>query len=240
MKVTLQDLVISGAHYGHLTRFWNPKMKPYIYGSYCSTHIINLEHTVKQLERVQGYLEELGTAGRTVLFVCTKPYATELIRAVATECAMPYVNYRWLSGLLTNFKTVRSSIERLATMEEEIAGGVLKELTKKEGIRYMLTKEKLERAIGGVRDMSEHPDAMFVIDAGRHRGCIMEANTLNIPVIGVVDTNHSPDGIDYVIPGNDDSRQATQLYLDVAKESLLRARKLREQSLVAEVAANGG
>ena len=212
MTSSIRELMLAGAHFGHRARFWSPKMSAYIFGKYHSTHIINLDETLIGLSRAADFLKSTAAGGGTVLFLCTKKAGADSIAAAAKRVDMPYVDQRWLGGILTNFKTTRNSVGSLQRIEEEIELGALRRLTKKEGIKLILAKDKLNAAIGGIRDMTDLPDALFVIDAGWHKGAIREANKLGIPVVAVVDTNHSPEGIDYVIPGNDDSRQAIAVY----------------------------
>lgn len=234
MSTDIRELMLAGAHFGHRVRFSNPKMKPFIYGKYHSTHIINLDHTLEALARATDYLKSVAESNGKILYVCTKGAATEAIQEEAQTVGMPYVNKRWLGGILTNFKTTRNSVERLEKVEAEIADGALKNMTKKEGIKLLLTKDKLEKAIGGIREMTELPDALFIIDAGWHKGAVREANKLGIPVVAVVDTNHSPDDIDYVIPGNDDSREAIRIYLREATAAIATGKKTWEANLLAE------
>ena len=227
MDLSARDLMLAGAHFGHRTRFWHPLMAPYIYRVYNNTHIINLDATLTRLVEACEYLERLGKNGGVALFVCAKPYAAELLAAHARRAEMPYINQRWLGGLLTNFKTMRQSVERLQKMDDDFKSGLLRNLTKKEGIKFLTRRDKLEKAIGGVREMRERPDALCLIDAGRHRGAIREANRLGISVVSVVDTNHSPQGVDHVIPGNDDSKQATDLYLREMANAIIRGKAAR-------------
>ena len=231
--------MLAGAHFGHRTRFWNPQMAPYIYCSYYQTHIINLDHTLAGLERAAEFLGAVAEEGGVILFVCAKSVGGETISQYAKAAAMPFVSHRWLGGMLTNFKTTRNSVERLEKVEKQIAEGLLKTLTKKEGMQAIAVKDKLERSIGGVREMNELPDALFIIDAHWHKGAVREANLLGIPVVSVVDTNSSPLGIDYAIPGNDDSRQAIEIYARLMSEAVASGCEKRIQNLAADVAAAG-
>jgi small subunit ribosomal protein S2 len=230
--------MLAGGHFGHRTRFWNPKMAPYIYGTYYQTHIINLDHTLSGLEKASEFFGSVSLDGGTILYVCAKPVGSEAIMTQARAASMPYMSQRWLGGMLTNFKTTLKSVERLKSVEADIESGILKTLTKKEGIQLLSTKDKLEKSIGGVREMNELPDALFIIDAGWHKGAVREANLLGIPVVSVVDTNHSPEGVDYVIPGNDDSRQAVEIYARLMSEAIIAGREERTRQ-VAIAAASG-
>lgn len=240
MNTNIRELMLAGAHFGHRTRFWNPKMAAYIYGKYHSTHIINLDHTVSRLGEAAGFLKSIVASGGNVLYLCTKTFAADIIEEEAAKINMPYINKRWLGGMLTNFKTTRDSVNRLAALEQRISDGALRESTKKEGLKLMAQKEKLDKAIGGISDMKELPEALFLIDVGWHKGAVREANKLGIPVVAVVDTNHSPDNIDYVIPGNDDSREAVKLYIREISLAIAEGKREWEQSLVADVRAVGG
>jgi len=210
--ISMRQMLEAGVHFGHQTRYWNPKMAPFIFGSRNSIHIINLEHTVPRLEAASQYVKRLVADGGTVLFVGTKRSAQEAIRQEAARCGMPFVSHRWLGGMLTNFKTIRQSIRRLEEIEEMQDSGAIDQLTKKEGLQLSREQEKLERSLGGIKELGGLPDAIFVIDVGHEKIAVNEANVLGITVVGVVDTNCSPDTIDYVIPGNDDAMRAAQLY----------------------------
>ena len=188
MSADMRELILAGAHFGHRTRFWNPKMEQFIYGVYNRTHIINLDHTVAGMRRASRFFEDVGATGGTALYVCAKGAGSEIVREEARRAEMPFVDHRWLGGLLTNFKTTLSSVDRLRKIEESIDAGALDSLTKKEGLKLIGRKEKLERAVGGVREMKKLPDALCVIDVGWHKGAVREANKLGIPVAGVVDT----------------------------------------------------
>jgi small subunit ribosomal protein S2 len=208
----MRQMLEAGVHFGHQTRYWNPKMAPFIFGARNSIHIINLEHTVPRLQTASTFVKRLVADGGTVLFVGTKRSAQDAIRTEAARCGMPFVSHRWLGGMLTNFKTIRQSIRRLEEIEEMQESGAIEQLTKKEGLQLSREQEKLERSLGGIKDLNGLPDAIFVIDVGHEKIAVHEANVLGITVIGVVDTNCSPDTIDYVIPGNDDAMRAAQLY----------------------------
>ena len=212
MSVTMREMLECGVHFGHQTRFWNPRMAPYIFGHRNRIHIVNLEKTIVMYQEALKFVRKLTANRGTVLFVATKRQAQEIIREEAIRCATPYVDDRWLGGMLTNYKTVKLSIKRLKDMQAMVADGSVEKLIKKEGLLFQRELAKLERSLGGIKDMDGLPDAMFVIDVGYQKNAVAEANKLGIPVIGVVDTNHTPEGIDYVIPGNDDSSRAIRLY----------------------------
>jgi small subunit ribosomal protein S2 len=221
MSVSLRQMLEAGVHFGHQTRFWNPKMAPFIYGHRNKIHIINLEKTLPCLQDALKFVRQLAANRGTILFVGTKRQAGEVIAAEAARCGMPYVDERWLGGMLTNFKTVKASIKKLKEMQAQQAEGGLESLTKKEALMFEREIEKLQKSIGGIADMATVPDALFVIDVGYHKIAVAEANKLGIPVVGVVDTNHSPEGIDYVIPGNDDSAKAVTLYARAVADAVL-------------------
>jgi small subunit ribosomal protein S2 len=232
---TMRQMLEAGVHFGHQTRFWNPKMAPYIFGHRNKIHIVNLEKTLVMYQDAMKYMRQLAANRGTVLFVGTKRQAREIVAQEARRAGMPYVDERWLGGMLTNFKTVKTSIKRLRDMEATVADGGVERMSKKEALLFSREMEKLSKAIGGIKDMNGLPDALFVIDVGYHKIAITEAQKLGVPLIGVVDTNHNPDGIDYVIPGNDDSGKAIQLYAQGAADAILegRANALQE-------AAKGG
>lgn len=236
MTTSIRELMLAGAHFGHRTRFWNPQMEEYIYGTYYQTHVINLDMTMNGLQKAAEFVKNITSENGVVVYVGAKAVTSEVIQAEADSVSMPYVNHRWLGGMLTNFKTTLNSVSRLAKMENDIASGMLAGLTKKEGIRLVAAKEKLVRSIGGVREMKELPDALFIVDVGWHRGAVREANLLGIPVIAVVDTNHSPAGVDYVIPGNDDSRQAIKIYAEVISNAVREGRDLAAAKATAAAA----
>ena len=221
---TMRQMLEAGVHFGHQTRFWNPKMAPYIYGHRNKIHIVNLEKTLVMYQGAMKYMTQLASNRGTVLFVGTKRQAREIVAQEAKRAGMPYVDERWLGGMLTNFKTVKTSIKRLRDMEAMQADGSFDRMSKKEALLFSREMEKLSKAIGGIKDMNGLPDALFVIDVGYHKIAITEAVKLGVPVVGVVDTNHSPDGIDYVIPGNDDSGKAIQLYAEGAADAILAGR----------------
>ena len=209
-QVSMRDLLQAGAHFGHQTRFWNPKMDQYIFGARNKIHIINLEHTVPAMNKALEAVSNLAEKNRKILFVGTKRAASKIVGQEAERAGMPFVNHRWLGGMLTNYKTIRGSIKRLKDLETQEADGTFTRLTKKEALMRTRAKEKLIRSIGGIKEMGGLPDALFVIDVEHERIAVTEANNLRIPVIGVVDTNSNPDGIDIVIPGNDDALRAIQ------------------------------
>lgn len=219
-KVSMRDLFEAGAHFGHRTRFWNPKMAPYIYGKRGDIHIINLEQTVPMLNDALNFLGTVVANGGRVMFVGTKRSASESVEAAAKRCGMPYVNFRWLGGMMTNFKTIRQSIRRLEEIERMAEDGTYGKLAKKEVIVLEREKEKLARSLTGIRNMKQLPDVLFVIDVGHEHIAIQEARKLGIPVVGIVDTNGDIDGVDYIIPGNDDSVRAIRLYLEAAADAV--------------------
>ncbi len=219
--VNMRQLLEAGVHFGHQTRYWNPKMAPYIFGERNKIHIINLERSLPMLRDACGYVKNLVSDGGTVLFVGTKRSAREAIRTEAERCGMPFVSYRWLGGMLTNFKTIKGSIKRLAEIETMKEDGTMEQLTKKEGLTLEREREKLERSLGGIKDMNSLPDAMFVIDVNHENIAVAEARKLGIPVVAIVDTNCSPDEIEHIVPGNDDAMRAIQLYTAVIADAVL-------------------
>lgn len=229
--VSMRDMLKAGVHFGHQTRYWNPKMKPFIFGARNKVHIINLEQTVPMFNEVLAQLTKVGERKGKVLFVGTKRAASESIKAAAESCDQYYVNNRWLGGMLTNWKTVRQSIKRLKDLETQSIDGTFEKLTKKEALMRTREMEKLEKSLGGIKNMGGLPDAIFVIDADHEHIAIKEANNLGIPVFAVVDTNSDPDGVDYVIPGNDDAIRAVQLYLNAAAQAY---KEGRSQDIVAQ------
>ncbi|MEZ5650630.1 MAG: 30S ribosomal protein S2 [Burkholderiaceae bacterium] len=239
MTVSMRQMLEAGVHFGHQTRFWNPKMAPYIYGHRNRIHIINLEKTVGLFQDAMNYLGRLAANRGTVLFVGTKRQAREIVAEEAHRAGMPYVDQRWLGGMLTNFKTVKTSVKRLRDMETTISEGGLERLVKKEGLLFQRDHDKLMRSLGGIKDMNGLPDALFVIDVGFHKIAVTEARKLGIPVVAVVDTNHSPDGIDYVIPGNDDSGRAIRLYAQAAADAILAGKSAALHETVAEISGEG-
>ncbi|PKF51474.1 30S ribosomal protein S2 [Enterovibrio nigricans] len=229
--VSMRDMLKAGVHFGHQTRYWNPKMKPFIFGARNKVHIINLEKTVPMFNDVLAELTKVGERKGKVLFVGTKRAASESVKAAAESCDQYYVNNRWLGGMLTNWKTVRMSIKRLKELEVQSTDGTFEKLTKKEALMRTREMEKLEKSLGGIKNMGGLPDALFVIDADHEHIAIKEANNLGIPVYAVVDTNSDPDGVDFVIPGNDDAIRAVQLYLNAAALSY---KEGRSQDIVAQ------
>jgi small subunit ribosomal protein S2 len=223
-NVTMRQMLEAGMHFGHQTRYWKPKMAPFIFGERNKIHIINLEKTLPMFNDAMNYLGKMTANGGKILFVGTKRSARDSIREEAERCGMPYVNHRWLGGMLTNFKTVKQSIKRLKDLENMASDGSFERLGKKEVLQLKREQEKLEQTLGGIKDMPRLPDVVFVIDVGHENIAINEAKKLGIPVVGVVDTNNSPDNVDYVIPGNDDAIRAIQLYLAAAADSILEAK----------------
>ncbi|HLV18195.1 MAG TPA: 30S ribosomal protein S2 [Pseudomonas sp.] len=224
-QVTMRDMLKAGVHFGHQTRYWNPKMAKYIFGARNKIHIVNLEKTLPMFNEALAYVEKLAAGKNKILFVGTKRSASKIVAEEATRCGMPYVDHRWLGGMLTNYKTIRASIKRLRELETQSQDGTFDKLTKKEALMRTRDLEKLERSLGGIKDMGGLPDALFVIDVDHERIAISEANKLGIPVIGVVDTNSSPEGVDYIIPGNDDAIRAVQLYLSAVADAVLRGKQ---------------
>ncbi len=235
MSVTMREMLEAGVHFGHQTRFWNPKMAPYIYGHRNKIHIINLEKTLPKFEEAMKFVRKLSGKRGTILMVGTKRQARDVINMEAHRSGMPFVDQRWLGGMLTNFKTVKGSLKKLKEMQVTKEAG-LDSLSKKEGLMFERELAKLEKDIGGIQDMSALPDALFVIDVGYHKIAVAEAIKLGIPIIGVVDTNHSPIGIDYVIPGNDDSAKAVALYAKAVADAVLEGRANAVNEVVAAVA----
>ncbi len=225
-KVSMRDMLQAGVHFGHQTRFWNPKMKPFIFGSRNNVHIINLEKTVPMFDDALNYLSSVASKKGKILFVGTKRAATEAVKEAALSCDQFFVNHRWLGGMLTNWKTVRQSIKRLKDLEAQSLDGTFEKLTKKEALMRTREMEKLVKSLGGIKDMGGLPDVLFVVDADHEHIAIKEANNLGIPVVSIVDTNSNPDGVDYIIPGNDDAIRAVQLYLNAAADSVRTAREL--------------
>ena len=233
MSVTMRQMLEAGVHFGHQTRYWNPKMAPYIFGHRNKIHIINLEKTLALYQEAVKFVRQLTANKGAILFVGTKRQAREIVREEALRCAMPFVDHRWLGGMLTNFKTVKQSIKRLKEMAQMAQDGSLERISKKEALGIQRGRQKLERSLGGIQDLASLPDALFVIDVGYQKGAIAEARKLGIPVVGVVDTNHSPDGIDYVIPGNDDSSRAIRLYARGIADAVLEGRTQAVEEVVA-------
>ncbi|MBK6715889.1 MAG: 30S ribosomal protein S2 [Burkholderiales bacterium] len=238
MSFTMREMLEAGVHFGHQTRFWNPKMAPFIFGHRNKIHIINLEKTVPLFHEANKFARQLAAKRGTILFVGTKRQAREVVAAEAARAGMPYVDQRWLGGMLTNFKTVKGSLKKLKDMQAQVEAG-LEQMNKKEGLLFQRELAKLEKDIGGIQDMNALPDALFVIDVGYHKIAVAEAQKLGIPVIGVVDTNHNPDGIDYVIPGNDDSAKAVALYARVMADAVVEGKANSINEVVEAVAATG-
>lgn len=235
-KVSMREMLQAGVHFGHRTRYWNPKMAPFIFGARNDIHIINLEQTLPMFQDVLNYAGRMAASKCKILFVGTKRAAQESIKEHATRCGMPYVDHRWLGGMLTNYKTVRLSIKRLKELEKMRDAGVFETMIKKEALMLSRELEKLERGLGGIKDMNGLPDALFIVDVGYEKIAVQEAQRLKIPVIGVVDTNHSPEGIDYVVPGNDDSMRAIDIYVGSVADAILEA---KSGNTVGEIIADG-
>jgi len=235
VSVTMRQMLEAGVHFGHQTRYWNPKMAPYIFGHRNKIHIINLEKTLTLYQDALKFARTLAANRQSILFVGTKRQAREIVREEAMRCQMPFVDHRWLGGMLTNFKTVKQSIKRLKEMEQMQVDGSFERISKKEALGLTREMAKLQRSLGGIKELSALPDALFIIDVGYQKGAVQEANKLGVPVIGVVDTNHNPEGIQYVIPGNDDSSRAIRLYARGMADAVLEG---RTQSLEEVVAAS--
>jgi len=223
-NVSMRDMLQAGVHFGHQTRYWNPKMKPFIFGSRNKVHIINLEKTVPLFNTALSYVSGVASKKGKVLFVGTKRAASDAVKDAAIKCDQFYVNKRWLGGMLTNWKTVRQSIKRLKDLEQQSQDGTFDKLTKKEVLMLQREMTKLESSLGGIKDMGGLPDVIFVIDADHEHIAVTEARNLGIPVVGVVDTNSNPDGVDFIIPGNDDAIRAVQLYLNAAADAVISGR----------------
>jgi small subunit ribosomal protein S2 len=234
MSTTMREMLEAGVHFGHQTRFWNPKMAPYIFGHRNKIHIINLEKSLPMFQDAMKYAKQLTANRGTILMVGTKRQAREIVAAEARRAGVPFVDTRWLGGMLTNFKTVKTSIKRLKDMKAQQEAG-LDSLSKKEQLTFTREIEKLEKDIGGIQDMTALPDAIFVIDVGFHKIAVAEAKKLGIPLIGVVDSNHSPEGIDYVIPGNDDSSKAVTLYARGIADAIIEGRSSAVSDVVKAV-----
>ena len=238
MSVTMREMLEAGVHFRHQTRFWNPKMAPYIFGHRNKIHIINLEKSLPLFQEAQKFAKQLAANRGTILMVGTKRQAREILSTEALRAGVPFVDQRWLGGMLTNFKTVKTSIKRLKEMKAQLETG-LDSLSKKEQLTFSREIAKLEKDIGGIQDMAALPDAIFVIDVGFHKIAVAEAKKLGIPLIGVVDTNHSPEGIDYVIPGNDDSAKAVTLYARGIADAIIEGRANAVNEVVKAVAPEG-
>jgi small subunit ribosomal protein S2 len=235
MSVSMREMLEAGVHFGHQTRFWNPKMAPFIFGHRNKIHIVNLEKTLPMFEEAAKYVRQLSANRGTILMVGTKRQSRDIVAQEARRAGVPFVDQRWLGGMLTNFKTVKTSIKRLKEMQAQKEAG-LDAMTKKEQLTFSREMEKLEKDIGGIQDMNALPDAIFVIDVGFHKIAVLEAKKLGIPLVGVVDTNHSPEGVDYIIPGNDDSAKAVALYARGIADAILEGRANAVNTVVSAVA----
>jgi small subunit ribosomal protein S2 len=232
MSVTMRQMLEAGVHFGHQTRFWNPKMAQYIFGHRNKIHIVNLERTLENFLAATKFVRQLAANRGTILFVGTKRQAREILVEEALRAGQPFVDQRWPGGMLTNFKTIKTSIKRLKEMEQTVADNGLERMSKKEALDFQREVDKLNKAIGGIKDMTTLPDAVFVIDVGYHKIAIAETRKLGIPIVGIVDTNHSPDGIDYVIPGNDDSSRAVRLYARGIADAVLEGKSQGVQGVM--------
>jgi small subunit ribosomal protein S2 len=230
----MREMLECGVHFGHQTRFWNPKMAPFIFGHRNKIHIINLEKTIALYQEALKFVRQMTANKGVIMFVGTKRQAREIVKEEAQRCGAPYVDHRWLGGMLTNYKTVKASIKRLKDMEAMAEDGTLDKLVKKEALNYQREIVKLERSLGGIKEMNGLPDALFVIDVGYHKGAVAEAKKLGIPIIAVVDTNHNPESVDYVIPGNDDSSRAIRLYARGVADAVLEGRNQVVQEIVSD------
>ena len=232
MSATMREMLEAGVHFGHQTRFWHPKMAPYIFGARNKIHIVNLEKTMEQYNAAMTYVRRLAANRGTILFVATKRQAREIIKEEAQRAGMPFVDHRWLGGMMSNFKTVKGSIKRLKELEAMKLDGTFERMNKREALTLTREYDKLMTSMGGIKDMVSLPDAMFIIDVGYQKIAVQEAIKLGIPLVGVVDTNHSPDGIDYVIPGNDDSSKAIRLYARGVADAILEGKSQAVQEIV--------
>jgi small subunit ribosomal protein S2 len=232
MSVTMRQMLEAGVHFGHQTRYWNPKMSEYIFGHRNKIHIVNLERTLEKYNDAMKYIRQLASNKGTILFVGTKRQARDIVAEEARRCSMPYVDQRWLGGMLTNFKTVKGSIKRLKDLEQMVEDGTMERMAKREALSLKRELAKLQQSLGGIKDMNALPDAMFVIDVGFHKIAVTEAKKLGVPVVAVVDTNHSPEGIAHVIPGNDDSSRAIRLYARGAADAILEGRNVVIQEII--------
>ncbi len=238
MSTTMRQMLEAGVHFGHQTRFWNPKMAPFIFGHRNKIHIINLEKTLASYNEAMNFVKKMAAKKGTILFVGTKRQAREIVAEEAQRAGMPYVDERWLGGMLTNFKTVKGSIKRLKDMEQMSQEGSIEKLSKKEALMMSRELVKLQKSIGGIKDMAGLPDAIFVIDVGYHKIAVTEARKLGIPVVGVVDTNHSPEGVNYIIPGNDDSSRAIRLYARGVADAILEGKSQSINEVVQQMAGD--
>ena len=234
VSVSMRVMLQAGVHFGHQTRYWNPKMKNYIFGARNKIHIVNLEHTVPAFNDALSFVQKQAASGNKILFVGTKRAASKIVQAEAERAGMPFVSHRWLGGMLTNYKTIRQSIKRFRDLETQSQDGTFDSLTKKEALMRTRDMEKLDRSIGGIKDMGGLPDVLFVVDVDHERIAITEANKLGIPVIGVVDTNSNPDGVDYVIPGNDDAIRAIKLYAASVADACIEGKAKASGAAVAD------
>ena len=232
MSTTMREMLEAGVHFGHQTRFWHPKMAPFIFGARNKIHIVNLEKTMEQYNAAMTYVRRLAANRGTILFVATKRQAREIIKEEAQRAGMPFVDHRWLGGMMSNFKTVKGSIKRLKELEAMKLDGTFERMNKREALTLTREYDKLMTSMGGIKDMVSLPDAMFIIDVGYQKIAVQEAINLGIPLVGVVDTNHSPDGIDYVIPGNDDSSKAIRLYARGVADAILEGKSQAVQEIV--------
>jgi len=232
MSATMRQMLEAGVHFGHQTRFWNPKMAPYIFGARNKIHIVNLEKTMEKYNEAMTYVRRLAANRGTILFVATKRQAREIIAEEAKRAGMPYVDNRWLGGMMSNFKTIKGSLKRLKELETMQNDGTFDRMSKREALTLKREFDKLMTSMGGIKDMVSLPDALFIIDVGYQKIAVQEANKLGIPVVGVVDTNHTPDGVDYVIPGNDDSSKAIRLYARGVADAILEGRSQAVQEIV--------
>jgi small subunit ribosomal protein S2 len=232
MSVTIRQMLEAGVHFGHQTRYWNPKMADYIFGQRNKIHIVNLEKTLTLYNDAMKYVRQLAQNRGTVLFVGTKRQAREIVKEEALRCSMPFVDHRWLGGMLSNFKTVKGSIKRLKDLDAMKTDGTFERMSKREALSLSRELDKLEKSLGGIKDMNALPDAIFVIDVGYHKIAVTEAKKLGIPIVAVVDTNHNPEGIAYVIPGNDDSSRAIRLYARGVADAVLEGKSQSVQEIV--------
>ena len=232
MSVTMRQMLEAGVHFGHQTRYWNPKMSEYIFGHRNKIHIVNLERTLEKYNEAMKYVRQLAANKGQILFVGTKRQARDIIAEEARRASMPYVDQRWLGGMLTNFKTVKASVKRLKDLETMAEDGTFDRMSKREALSHKRELTKLQQSLGGIKDMGALPDAMFVVDVGFHKIAVTEAKKLGIPVVAVVDTNHSPEGIAYVVPGNDDSSRAIRLYARGVADAVLEGRSTVIQEIV--------
>jgi len=232
MSVTMRQMLEAGVHFGHQTRYWNPKMADFIFGQRNKIHIVNLEKTMQMYLDAMKYVRQLAANRGTILFVGTKRQARDIIAEEARRCGMPFVDHRWLGGMLTNFKTVKASIKRLKDLEQMTQDGTFERMSKREALSHQRELDKLMKSLGGIKDMNGLPDAIFVVDVGYHKIAVTEAKKLSVPLVAVVDTNHSPDGVAYVIPGNDDSSRAIRLYARGVADAILEGKSTVIQEIV--------